>query len=570
MEDVFGPLPPIPDDSDDPDYGDGGYYPIVTEADAGVDGKEEQDRNVTRSKGRKTTRDDDGSTQIPPSSPPYQYRPNRYVGPSSTWRKWTEQDRQVAASLEEIRARDLSAHLFNAFALKRRARDMKENPAEDDDHWDQIAGVRVPTAPFVPPKRWTAWPMRSAEVPRTERQGLGDEDDYWTFQGNPDPRLSADLEESIIAIMMKVSKERFWAREWMPKEKDEEDWKAEHEAADLDNLRPVVRTDDDQSRQELRPLARNILTRFDELLMGLHYARKANAVVNDSSDTDTESVASRSSSRRKRRLTNASLRSRSRGRKRIRTTSPTKSKSGKDPTGEGGEERENEEEDEDSEAESLLSFISRLPSPSRGRSNERSPRRKKWKHRIQGLRDWGDVLGVASMTRLPESAVLSAAQRCSTLFGEDMIFQTLVAGRVKKISQDVGGETVSTWRYVEESDSDEDVPLPDRSGSRRQREREKSSAGRASQRRTSRSQKRELSAEIESTTTKVEESVPVSSSTAAVAASATRLKGKGEHRKRDIVCPLVSCDRHTNGFSRTWNLNLHMRRKHPGHVGDVL
>jgi hypothetical protein len=46
-------------------------------------------------------------------------------------------------------------------------------------------------------------------------------------------------------------------------------------------------------------------------------------------------------------------------------------------------------------------------------------------------------------------------------------------------------------------------------------------------------------------------------------------KGKGNHRKTDIICPIKRCSRHRNGFSRTWNLNLHMKRVHPGYTpGD--
>jgi hypothetical protein len=43
-------------------------------------------------------------------------------------------------------------------------------------------------------------------------------------------------------------------------------------------------------------------------------------------------------------------------------------------------------------------------------------------------------------------------------------------------------------------------------------------------------------------------------------------KGKGEHRKADLICPIKRCSRHTKGFSRTWNLNLHMKRVHPGYT----
>lgn len=47
-------------------------------------------------------------------------RPNRWTGPGSTWRKLTADDRSVHTALEAVKNRDLSVHLYNAFALKRR------------------------------------------------------------------------------------------------------------------------------------------------------------------------------------------------------------------------------------------------------------------------------------------------------------------------------------------------------------------------------------------------------------------------------------------------------------------
>lgn len=52
-----------------------------------------------------------------------EYRPNRWTGAPSTWRSLTSQERGLAASLDKIRDSDLSVHLYNAFALKKRARD---------------------------------------------------------------------------------------------------------------------------------------------------------------------------------------------------------------------------------------------------------------------------------------------------------------------------------------------------------------------------------------------------------------------------------------------------------------
>src|SRR4029077_15941987 len=58
---------------------------------------------------------------------------------------------------------------------------------------------------------------------------------------------------------------------------------------------PVIQADDDKSRLQLRPLARHILDRLDNLLMGLHHARKATAAEPDrtsNTQTDTEDLTS--------------------------------------------------------------------------------------------------------------------------------------------------------------------------------------------------------------------------------------------------------------------------------------
>lgn len=55
-------------------------------------------------------------------------RPNRWKGAPSTWKKYTEEERGLAASLEQIRNADLSIHLYNAHALKLRAKEYEKNP----------------------------------------------------------------------------------------------------------------------------------------------------------------------------------------------------------------------------------------------------------------------------------------------------------------------------------------------------------------------------------------------------------------------------------------------------------
>ncbi|EDP50196.1 hypothetical protein KXW98_004645 [Aspergillus fumigatus] len=470
----------------------------------------------------------------PPSSP--SYRPNRFRGPESTWRKLTFEDRQNAQALEELRARDLAAHLYNAFALRVRAREIARQALESDKQLDE-------TEAFVPPKRWTAWPVPATEVPRPGEHLRRQIDDEWTLRMPPDPRPSAELEESIIAIMLKTAKDRFQARDWTtkgvgPNQKQrarsmsqtndettgiESEWECDIDTTDAMELRPVVQADDDKSRRQLRPLTRNILTRFDQLLMGLHHARKGGMTGDDSSasewQSDTESAASNASHSRKRRKGEKGERSQSRGRKRSRRSSVR-------ATSTTGRSR------------SVLASSARTPSHSRGRSFDRDRRRSASRIR-RGLRDWSEVLGVASIIGLPHAAVMRTARRCAALFGEDMEFRTFSEGQLQHSKE---GD-VNKWEYVEnetdESEPEQIVPSPpSRTQSRKSRSRAASTIGSTSR---------------------------PSSPTSEAAGSTQRLKGKGQHRKQDIVCPVKSCPRHIDGFTRTWNLNLHMKRMHAGY-----
>lgn len=473
-----------------------------------------------------TTRDKPIS---PPSSPAY--RSNRFRGPDSTWRKLTAEERQNAQALETIRARDLTAHLYNSYALRVRGRERGRMSARRDEQLDELET-------FVPPKRWTAWPMPADEVPRADERFRKAEDDAWTLRMPPDPRDSADLEESVMAIMLKTAKDRFGAREWertraisqsrepTPSQVDndverastgyEGDVKSDPEFVDGAELRPVVQADDDKSRRQLRPISRNILTQFDRLLMGLHHAQ-VGGTGGDSSgsegQTDTESMASGTSSPRKRGRSNEAARSQSRGRKRTRRSSHSTNST-------------------NSRSRSLRPSAR---NPTRPGPGHRGRSRGQYADRLrQGLRDWSEVLGIAAMVGWSPAVVIRAAKRCSALFGEDMAFQKFHEGKVEKVKEDE--EHV---RYIEsESEPEPESPPPSPSASG-----------------PSRSHSRAASIKQESTSRRAS---PANSGVSSG-------KGKGQHRKQDLVCPLKSCPRHKNGFSRTWNLNLHMKRVHPNY-----
>lgn len=58
-------------------------------------------------------------------------RPNRWRGAASTWRSYNGEEIDTMTTLKEILDRDLSVHLYNAFALKQRHRKAQEGVAVD-------------------------------------------------------------------------------------------------------------------------------------------------------------------------------------------------------------------------------------------------------------------------------------------------------------------------------------------------------------------------------------------------------------------------------------------------------
>jgi hypothetical protein len=70
----------------------------------------------------------------------HENRPNRWTGPKSTWRHLTEEERMLWRSMKQLQDEDLSVHLYNAFALKRRA----ANP----ETAQELATTTVSFAPY--------------------------------------------------------------------------------------------------------------------------------------------------------------------------------------------------------------------------------------------------------------------------------------------------------------------------------------------------------------------------------------------------------------------------------------
>lgn len=392
-------------------------------------------------------------------------RPNKYHGPPSTWRNWTAAERELAASLQQLTATDLSVHLYNAFHLRRRPEKIREQGGGQHEGGSEGAEA------WLPPKVWTAWPLPQDVVPR-------DPDiSYWEEEGDRPGRYygrtgatSNNLKELLVAYVLKKAKERFWAREWDDNESNGADGNPSRESGsqfdppncdsedlttsppatehtsregsssarsgvedddvqprsaeaslraedavtssgdyldlELRDFEPEVMVDDDKASDILEPTMNHILAKLDDLLMGLHHARSA-YMAPDGSTSEFE----------------------------IDVRAPRQSKQGKGKPSKSRQGRGRPSICGKSSAGVKIEIAenSRPSSTSRTRSQRTSSTGRKAqsfqsrKARV-GLRDWSDVLGIASMIGWESAVVERAATRCATLFEEGISFRTLGEG----------------------------------------------------------------------------------------------------------------------------------------------
>ncbi len=390
----------------------------------------------------------------------YLIRQNRYYGPASTWRGWTKNDRGMAESLDQDRAQDLSIHLYNAHVLRLEAQNLKEivrqkrrrGTSETDDVEDGI---------FEPPRLWTAWPTSPQEVPRdylntspadnrpsrdleeclialttkgarerwnardwlaesalkkqrdskyppsllvveTLRESLVDAGQSSVMVednegGHHAPATDYSTTESDMPKMQMFSSQAVFDND-ASSEKDSDN-ASEDDAYTIGfDARPVPLADDDRAHRLLIPSTRHVVSKLDDLLMGLHRTRQAYAALGTSDDDDSVVASAIDTDG------NASApQKQGRGRPRKRQAlSETTS---------------------DSEVSAPSSAVKRT-------KNMRARHSKPQDVKIDrlGLRGWTDVLGIAALTGWDESVVERASMRCAELFGQNMLFRTFHEG----------------------------------------------------------------------------------------------------------------------------------------------
>ncbi|KAL6358840.1 hypothetical protein LRP88_09032 [Fusarium phalaenopsidis] len=532
-------------------------------------------------------------------------RPNRWTGPKSTWRTLTEEDRLLWQSMKQLQDQDLSVHLYNAFALKRRSRDAES--ARDL----MVKTADGQDAVWAPPKMWTAWPLKHKQVPKERLiNSQPDEDDRFTFRKQEEILPSTELEEEVSATILRTAKRRFRKRmsnmaprpsieesgndtpaapsresSMRPETEDE----GEKMAVDAEGSKmtgrggrktyePVESTNDELSYQLLRPSVRHILSQLDATLSILHNSRLAGmSYMSDSStEEESDSQSGHRLSRGGRRMpshdtdgsappTPATPSRRGRPRKiRVPHEGETQEEFLLRVARESHRKKPTTPKDKDAAFEEWMrkgdEAIERERSLSLKRGASEGPdsdvassasgtymdrKRARW-----GLRDWSDVLGAAALAGFSSETIARTARRCADLFEEGMVIRTL---NEVPVSQGIG---ISGVEYRPEpirlSYSDEDEDADDESDGAADLVQRRVASRQASLARSSRSP--DSLGSRRSTRSPVPPKSPRSRS-----ASAGGL----------VFCPVASCDRAAQGFTRKANLRRHIELVHQGQTEEM-
>lgn len=404
-------------------------------------------------------------------------RPNRFTGTERAWRHYTENERGLAASLDQLRASNLSLHLYNAHALKARLR--RPDAGRDTKAWERKStwikceedGER--SKPWYPENQWTAWPLEPESVPRNEtftsgyRNGVGLE--RYTVRKTESHKLSRDLEEQLLAVALRRAKEM-----WNERPDEENDKagipvtrspsatrseagrstsRARSRSASAAPRRSVSRgaseapsesgdradADGDVAMKEeaneeagnaepeayFRPVFSADEERSHKLLQPTvrHVLSKLDSLLMalhhnrqghyKSAQTMTGRARGRPGSR------SQSVASQARRGSSIRSRGKTSRTPGPSTDNVDGEDTEVDEERPTKRRRGSTQSIesdgaSSVRSGTPGEDGDRT-----------GLRDWSEVLGLAAMTGWKPSVIKRATQRCSALFNERMDFRVL-------------------------------------------------------------------------------------------------------------------------------------------------
>ncbi len=381
--------------------------------------------SIVPSSPRFASEDDNNNEQLPfeeAASPSIKkvspVRPNKHLGSHATWRDRTAAERQIAASLDQLRAKDLSAHLYNFYSLKRKLLTVEKSQEKELDYGGDIDASGKA---WVSSKTWVAWPMAPEHVPRENDAHVQDVDVHQrTLPASQVASSHEWLQEMLVARACRVAKEKFNEREWEDSDVEspatpDGPWLTRqaqileevHGPSLVEEDEPVVMADDEMAKRILQPSLNHIGVKLDAILMGLHHARSSYATCGPGS-TKTQGATDGDSSEDNKRKRKTSRRVLNNGR--------------------GQRRQVLQDVSDDPLAEHTESDSSSEPHPGTDDDPAEPPRSRRRLERL-GLRDWSDVLGVASMCGWDAGTVETAVARCSALFGEGLVLRTLHEGR---------------------------------------------------------------------------------------------------------------------------------------------
>ncbi|RMZ14219.1 hypothetical protein D0862_02086 [Hortaea werneckii] len=351
-------------------------------------------------------------------------RPNRFEGPAGTWRHYTEQERETAASLDQQRANDLGVHLYNAHALKSRnyspMRAAEIQPWKDKSHW--LRRNEAGELPWHPDRNWTAWPLPANEVPRREEAfGVPIEhllDDAETLRKDESWVPSADLRDEIEALMLRKAKARFRSRHWAVHEEPHVPPNPPETTSGVDGGDDEAGSDSHSEEGEAGvPTFKAETTRLPQYQQQHHYSPAFLA------DDDQSGALLRPTPRPR-----------------------LSEKRGNVDNGSHGQDSENDEN-----YEASTSGDDEAQSVEKGRRRRSGQSKKEL-----GLRDWSEVLGVAALTGWDQTVIDRTARRCAALFGEKMVMRLMPEMPVDKINDEVVEYLPETIPPLESGDSEQD------------------------------------------------------------------------------------------------------------------
>lgn len=449
---------------------------------------------------------------------------------------------------------------------------MQGDYEEDQDRW-------------VPPREWTAWPVKPDELPPDDFMPVQplDEDSPFTYRKRqtvfPRSALSEEIEGHILHLANKKFMERERAEKETSTERNSDDGEAENPASDDQNMRSRVSTevdstdsemedpradlrvksgqqssevrivptaDDDTSSAILRPAVSDIITKLEKTLTVLHNMMVATTRTsnnNDNGNEDWETELDEPSRSR------SGARSRKRAAKRPRPPSVLSETEPDEPTPLRSPQKKPRHDSAPPTPEGTQKDTTSIPvegksSPESGPPRERVLHRRASRLNRLRPRDWHTVLGAASIAGFSKGAVHRAAQRCANLFGEGAELQILndhsptrdtyvsvLPGREIPVEEDDREFAEVTRIRLAARDASRAKKPPSRSRSANARSRSASRTGR--------------------------------SRTASASCSRSRSRSATPH----LVCPHRTCPRSVESFSRRGNLMRHLELVHGGDEG---